>query len=321
MATPDQPMEGLLADIGGTNARFALCAPGGDPHSALVLACADYPSLVEAAVTYLERAAPSVLPTVGAFCIASPVQGDTVAMTNHAWRFSIESTRRTLGLQYLSVINDFVAVGLSVPRLSPRHRTKVGGGVPISNAPVAIIGPGTGLGVALLLPVEGRWHAIPTEGGHVTMTATNEEEHTVLSILRQRFGHVSAERLLSGPGLVNLYNTLAQMERTMPAPLEPGDITGRAVSGDDPLCVRTLRMFIAMLGTVAGNLTLSTGALGGVYIAGGIVPRFASTVEATSFRERFEDKGRFHDYISRVPTYIITHPYPAFLGLSGLLSA
>ncbi|MFN3075950.1 MAG: glucokinase [Alphaproteobacteria bacterium] len=322
MNQPDQtPMEGLLADIGGTNARFALCVPGGEPHSVQVLSCADYPGLVEAAQAYLARYAPGFRPATGSFCVASPVHGDMIAMTNQGWRFSIESTRRALGLQHLTVINDFVAVALSVPRLSSRYRMKIGGGVPMNNAPVAVLGPGTGLGVALLIPFDGRWHAVPTEGGHVTMAPADDEESSVLSVLRPHFGHVSAERVLSGPGLVNLYAALGEMDNASPPMLEAAAITERAVAGSDPLCVRTLRMFAAMLGTVAGNLALTSGALGGVYVAGGIVPRFASMVESLPFRQRFEDKGRFREYNSRVPTYVITHPYPAFLGLGGLLEA
>lgn len=321
MTTQHIPAEGLIADIGGTNARFALCAQGGEPRETRVLPCADYPGLAEATAAYLSQVASPRKPTVGAFAVASPVTSDLVAMTNHPWRFSIEATRAVLGLDMLRVVNDFVAVALCVPRLQADHRVQVGGGMAVAEAPVAVLGPGTGLGVALLMPCAGRLHPIPTEGGHVTMAAADDEEGAVLSVLRRRFGHISAERVLSGPGLVNIYAALAALANVDACAVEPADVTEGAVSGRDTLSARTLDMFLAMLGTTAGNLALTTGAMGGVYVAGGIVPRMVDHVGSSSFRARFEDKGRFRDYNSRIPTYLITHPYPAFLGLSGLLEA
>lgn len=312
---------GLIADIGGTNARFAVCRPGDEAQHVAVLPVADYAGPAEAAQAYLKRLGPDVKPTGGAFAVASPVTGDTVAMTNHLWRFSTRAVGEALGFERLDVVNDFVAVALCVPRLTSGHRLKVGGGVPVDGAPVGVLGAGTGLGVAMLVPIEGRWHAVATEGGHVTMPAADDEEAAVLSVLRHRFGHVSAERVLSGPGLVNLHQAVAEVAGQPQEPLEAAVITERALSGSDLLCVRVLRLFLGMLGTVAGNLTLTTGALGGIYIAGGIVPRMAAVLDASPFRFRFEDKGRFRDYNARIPTYVITHPYPAFLGLSGLLAA
>ena len=320
MTVVNPTLPGLIADIGGTNVRFALCTPGGEPYSPMTLHCVDHPDLLDAARTYLQRAAAAVLPKTGAFAVASPVGGDMVTMTNHPWRFSIDATRKELGLNSLRVVNDFVAIALCVPRLTAAHRIRIGAGLPSREAPIGILGPGTGLGVGLLVPFEGRWHAIPTEGGHVTMAPYDDEESEILSILRQRFGHVSAERILSGPGLVNLYQAIGALDDEDPAPIDPAVITERALSGADRLSVKTLRMFLAMLGTVAGNLALTGGCTGGVYIAGGIVPKILSVIEGSPFRFRFEEKGRFRDYNGRVPTYVITHPYPAFLGLSGLLA-
>ncbi|MEO5375406.1 MAG: glucokinase [Alphaproteobacteria bacterium] len=313
------PTLGLIADIGGTNARFALCESGGEVRDTLVLPCADYPGLAEAADAYLSRVGPGSRPSVGAFAVASPVTSDQVSMTNHHWLFSIDATRRTLGLKRLRVVNDFVAVAHCVPRLSDQHRVPIGRGEPMAGAPVAILGPGTGLGVALLVPSETGWRAIPTEGGHVTLAAADDEESAVLGVLRRRFGHVSAERVLSGPGLVNLRSALATLAGLEAPPLDPAQVTESALARSDSLSVRALDMFLAMLGTTAGNLALSSGAMGGVHIAGGILPRMIDTLRASAFRPRFEEKGRFRDYLGRIPTYLITHPYPAFPGLSGLL--
>ncbi|MBF0130839.1 MAG: glucokinase, partial [Alphaproteobacteria bacterium] len=244
---PTQP--GLIADIGGTNVRFALCTPGSDPYSPMTLHCADHANLVDAARAYLKHAATAVLPKTGAFAVASPVSGDMVTMTNHPWRFSIEATRKELGLDSLRVVNDFVAIALCVPRLTAAHRIRIGAGLPAREAPIGVLGPGTGLGVGLLVPFEGRWHAVPTEGGHVTMPAFDDEESEIISILRRRFGHASAERLRSGPGLVNLYQAIGALDDEEPPPLDPALITERALSGSDRLSVKTLRTFLAMLGT------------------------------------------------------------------------
>ncbi len=311
---------GLVADIGGTNARFALCHPGGEAHGGCSLPCADFPGPVEAAKAYLAGMQPEPRPTVGAFAVASPIAGDVITMTNHPWQFSVTRIRQELGLDRLEVINDFEAVARCVPRLTPGHRLQVGEGAPVVNTPIAVLGAGTGLGVALLMPEGGRWRAVPTEGGHVTMAAADERESTILALLRRRFGHVSAERILSGPGLINLHAALAKAKGTAcDLSLEPAIVTEHALAGTDASCVETVHMFLAMLGAIAGNLALTTGARGGVYIAGGIVPRLITMVPASSFRTRFEDKGRFRAYNAQVPTYVITHPYPAFLGLSALL--
>jgi glucokinase len=311
---------GLIADIGGTNARFALVAPGG--HEALkplVLHCMDYAGPAEAALAYLDQVAPKVPPRHAAFAVASPVLGDRVEMTNHPWRFSIAEARDRLGLDRLDVINDFTAVALSLPLLRPADRVTVGGGEPDPAAPIAVLGPGTGLGVSALMPTGAGWHPLATEGGHITMPAADEHEAQVLSWLRARLDHVSAERVLSGPGLVNLHAALRGLSGLPEEPLTPSELTRRATSGD-PLAREALDMFFAMLGTVAGNLALTVGARGGVYIAGGIVPQVLPTLLASDFRRRFEDKGRFKAYLAPIPAHVMVHPYPAFLGLAGLVA-
>lgn len=323
MGGPDtaMPRPALIADIGGTNVRFALVA-GGAPEALRVLHTADYPHIAAAVRAYLDQAAPATAPAAAAFAVASPVAGDDVRMTNRDWSFSIDRLRQDLGLETLHVINDFAAIALAVPHLGAEDVARIGGGAAAEGAPIAVIGPGTGLGVSLLVRTPGCWTPVATEGGHVTLAAADDREAEVIAHLRRRFGHVSAERALSGPGLVNLHAALAaiagQAEQAA-AVAEPTDITARALAGSDPLCRDAVAMFCAMLGTVAGDLALSLGAQGGVYIAGGIVPDLGALFAATDFRARFEAKGRFKGYMAAIPTFVITMAQPAFTGLAALL--
>ncbi|MBF0333499.1 MAG: glucokinase [Alphaproteobacteria bacterium] len=311
---------GLIADIGGTNARFALAGPDGQPTRARVLKCADHPGPAEAALAYLQGVDPADRPRRGAFAVASPVLGDEVDLTNHVWRFSVEETRARLGLDALTVVNDFSAVAMSVRALGPSSLVLAGGGLAVPDTPMAVLGPGTGLGVSALVPAPGDlWVPLATEGGHVTMAAANEKEEAVLSVLRTQFDHVSAERVLSGPGLVNLHSALCELANRPAEPLSPAVITERALAGSDPLCQETLDVFFEMLGTVAGNLVLSLGARGGLFIAGGIVPQLLQAFLLSGFRKRFEDKGRFQTYLAPIPAWVVTHPYPAFVGLATLV--
>ncbi len=314
-ATPDSRV--LLADVGGTNARFALLGADGSLDAIEVLACADHASLSDAAGAYLEGT--GATPCRGAIAVASPVLGDRIAMTNRAWSFSADGVKRHLKLDDLKIVNDFAAIALAVPRLGPDDRAQIGGGAPRDGHPVVVIGPGTGLGVSALVPVGGAgdtWSPLATEGGHVTMAPVTDRESDVLTWLREK-GHVSAERVISGPGLVALYHAISALDGT---PTE-ANITPTAVvegAGDSAVSAEAVDMFAAMLGTAASNLALSLGALGGVYIAGGIVPKLGAAFAETPFRARFEDKGRFSDYLARIPTYVITRKMPAFLGLAGL---
>ena len=314
--TPTPPA--LIADIGGTNARFALSPPGGAEYDERTLPCADYPGLAEAALAYLAMVKPPVAPTIGAFCVACPVLGDAVALTNNPWRFSIAELQATLGLERLDMINDFAANALACPHLPASDLVQVGGGQGREGFPVGVIGPGTGLGVALLVPDgPGRWVAVAGEGGHVTLPAETEREAAVITLVRRQFAHVSAERLGNGAGLSILYATLAELDGRAVAPLDAAGVAARAVAGDDPHAVEALSMFFAFLGTVAGNLALH-GTLGGVYIMGGIVPRVLDFFQRSPFRSRFEAKGRSSTYVRDIPAWVVTCPYPAFLGLATL---
>jgi glucokinase len=299
----------LLADIGGTNARFALQKPDGAPCGVHKVRTDEFKTIEEAVRDYLSRA--GAQPTRAAIAVASPITGDRIEMTNHPWSFSISALRDALGGAELRVVNDFEAIALSLPRLEEAERHQVGGGAPVPGAPLAVIGPGTGLGVAAL--VNG-W-AVPTEGGHVTMPACDGREAEIIARIRARLGHVSAERVLSGAGLQNLYRALGPDGE----PPEPDEISARALAGSDTRAVAALETFCAMLGTVAGNLALTFGARGGVYIAGGIVRRFIDYFARSQFRDRFEDKGRFREYLAPIPVWIIGIENPALIGLAALL--
>lgn len=312
------PSPALIADIGGTNARFALTVPGGGWRDERVLSVADFPGPAEAARAYLEAVRPAQAPRQAAFCIACPVMGDDIRMTNAPWAFSIDRTQAALGLDSLRVVNDFVANALACPHLAPDHVVQVGGGVPRSGAPIAALGPGTGLGVALLVPApDGRLIPVATEGGHVTLAAADDRQAAILARLRRNWDHISAERLVSGTGLPLLHQAVAQEEGHALTATTPKAITAAALAGDAG-AVATLNLFCAFLGNVAGNLALSSGAGGGVYVLGGIIPAILPFFTASPFRANFEAKGRFRDYLSAIPTSVVTHPYPAFLGLEGL---
>lgn len=309
----------LIADIGGTHVRFALVSPGQPPAETMVMRCADYAGPAEAARAYLGAVAPAALPRRAAFAVASPVLGDKVDLTNSAWSFSIEGVRAAMGLERFDVVNDFTAVALSVRHMGEGDLMKLGGGPAAAGAPIAVLGPGTGLGVSgLVASPSGEWVALAAEGGHATMPAFDDREAAILSHLRKRFEHVSVERVLSGPGLVNLYEAVAAVNGRPAAYTTPDAISQRALDGSCPVCNEALQTFFAMLGTVAGNLALTLGARGGVFIAGGILPRMKEALAASSFRRHFEAKGRFQSYLSPIPAWLVVHPQPAFVGLTGL---
>jgi glucokinase len=308
----------LIADIGGTNARFALIE-NGHARDEQVLACADYPDLIAAVEHYLNSIgalAGAHRPLAAALAIAGPITGDIVRMTNHVWQFSAAQTRERLGLRRLIVLNDFTALAMAVRHLPQRELRQMGGGRASPNMPMAVIGPGTGLGVSGLIPTGKHWIPLQGEGGHVTLSVMNEREMAVFAQLHQRFSHVSAERVLSGPGLVNLYDALCALEGVVPEVLAPRDVARRAKEASCRICLEAVSMFCALLGTMAGNLVLTLGAVGGVYIGGGVVPSLGVLFTSSHFRDRFEDKGRYADYLAAVPTYVIHSALPAFIGLA-----
>jgi glucokinase len=313
----------ILGDVGGTNARFAWQAADGAPLADLAtLPTADHPTLAAALAAYL-RGIGRAAPPWCAIGIANPITGDHVQMTNSHWSFSIDAVRREVGFERLIVINDFTALALALPDLPTADLRQLGGGAAIANAPRGLIGPGTGLGVSGLLPSTepGRWVALQGEGGHVTLAARNVREASVLQHLQGRFGHASAERAISGQGLEALYVALCALDGVpSAAALSAAEISRRALASSDAQCVEALALFCAFLGNVAGNLALTLGARGGLYIGGGIVPRLGDAFTNSGFRAAFEDKGRFRDYLAAIPVYVIhAKVSPALLGAARAL--
>lgn len=313
-----------LADIGGTHARFAWRVHEGATISHVqVLPCADYASLLDAARSYLNQQGLNT-PPCAAFGIATPITGDAVAMTNHHWEFSVSALREALGLHRLVVLNDFTALALSLPQLPADHRRQVGAGQAIPQAAIGLIGPGTGLGVSGLLPSGhgNAWIPIAGEGGHVSLSASNALEFEVVQQLQQRYGHASAERVLCGAGLVDLYRALCEIEGSQGRLLHTAaEVLTQAHEASNAQAQQTLDMFCGFLGSVAGDLALTLGARGGVYIGGGIVPRLGERLGSSAFRSRFEAKGRYQRYLQDIPTWVIDSPVsPALLGAAQALS-
>lgn len=321
VSSPSVPR--LLADIGGTNARFAWQAgPGAEIEQSLTLPCAQYPTVADAIQTYLARCE-RPRPLECAIAIANPVVGDRVQMTNHHWSFSIDELQRAFGWRRLRVFNDFTGLALALPLLSDADKRQVGPGRALPHAPIGLVGPGTGLGVSGLLPDgRGGWVPLQGEGGHVSLSPVTDREAQALEALIRRFGHASAERAVSGQGLENLYQALREADGCPPEALGAPDIGARALAATDPHAVEALDMFCAFLGSVAGNLALTLGAKGGVYIGGGIVPRWGDRFDASPFRRRFEAKGRFQSYLSEIPVWVIqARQSPALLGAACALDA
>jgi glucokinase len=330
----------LLADVGGTNARFALELAPGRIEFIDVLACADYPRLTDAIRAYLgsEQVANAGLGLVhhAAIAIANPVVDDYVRMTNHHWEFSIAAMQAELDFGILIVVNDFSALASALPHLQESEKLQIGGGSVRAGTPLGLLGAGTGLGVSGMIPTgksmssgadgaesggkTGGWTALCSEGGHVTFSPANQKEVAVLQYAWREFEHVSAERLLSGAGLELIYRALADQAGRPGERLTAPEIARRALDAECLLCNETIDMFCGMLGTVAGNLAVTLGAQGGIYIGGGIVPRLGERFANSPFRRRFEQKGRFVAYLAQVPTFVITAKYPAFVGVSALLA-
>ncbi|MGN1393254.1 MAG: glucokinase [Succinivibrionaceae bacterium] len=310
----------LVGDVGGTNARLALCnLEDGSISNTLVYSATDNPSL-EGVIKQFMNANKDIAFRYACIAIACPITGDLVEMTNNPWSFSIQEMKVNLGLERLDVINDFTGQSMAIPALKSDDYVKFGGGEPVKGKPVAIYGAGTGLGVGHLFNFKDHWYSVPGEGGHVDFAPNSAEEDDLLAILREELGHVSCERLLSGMGLVNIYRAIVLSDKRIPEDLEPKDVTARALQEvPDTDCHRALNLFCVMMGRFGGDLALNIGAFGGVYIAGGIVPRFLDFFMKSGFRVAFEDKGRFKNYLSNIPVYIVTQSYAGLIGAGAYL--
>ncbi|HBW1604121.1 TPA: glucokinase [Klebsiella pneumoniae] len=306
------PAYALIGDIGGTNARLAVCEleTGTNFHTQRFLTC-DYPSLEAVITRFLQQTSQSI--NSACLAIASPVNSEWISMTNNNWAFSPAELKQKFNFAQLEIINDFTAVSMAIPGLSEECVLKIGGGESIPQQPKAVYGAGTGLGVSCLIERQG-WTVIPGEGGHVDFAATNDEEDVICRIMRSRLGHLSAEKLLSGQGLVNIYEAVVLADNRQPSSLSPADVTARALDNSCSDCHRTLSLFCTAMGHFGGNLALTYGAAGGVYIAGGIVPKIQDFFLRSGFRASFEDKGRFGAWLKQVPVYLITHEAPGLTG-------
>lgn len=309
----------LLADVGGTNVRFALA----DPQRARPLLAesirryrvVDFATFTDAALAYLGECGARA--RRGVFAFAGQVRDGEVQVTNHSWSVSRERVRAELALADAVFINDFAAMSLCVPLLAATDVQRIGDVAPPSldgSRTFAVVGPGTGLGVGALLLRDGRAAALETEGGHVSFAPRTEEEIEILRRLTARFGRVSNERLLCGSGLSNLHEALGEMHGVFDGRLTPEEITRRANAGEDAACVRAIETFCELLGAVAGDFVLAFGAWDGAWLAGGLTPLLLPWLQRGGFRRRFEDKGRFVEAMTRVPSTAILHPDAGLLG-------
>jgi glucokinase len=310
----------LLGDIGGTSARFAVLT--GDTLGSIDhLPVAQYRSLIDAIDGYLGSHQDRNQIGAAVLGVASPVEDGRGVIINSQWVIDAAELRTAFGFKSISLINDFEAIARALPFLGEQDLKPLAGGRRSPEESMAVIGPGTGLGMAGVVRGGGCSTIIPTEGGHATLPGTTSREDAVIAHLRDKFGHVSAERALSGPGLENLYSAIAAIDGLAVSSRTAAEITRQALDRSCPVSVEAVDMFCAMLGTVAGDLALMFRARGGVYIAGGIAPRIVDLLARSDFHARFTAKGRFEPYLERVPTAVIVSPDAAFLGLKSLASA
>lgn len=311
LPTPDHA-RWLIADIGATNSRCAILGPGSNALTGLrIMRNEEYRSplaLLRAFLDGIEQA-----PEHCMLAVAAPVHGDTVAMVNRDWMFDRIELGNELGFPVTQILNDFHAIAWALPEFREQDRVEVGSAKKHQGGNLAVLGPGSGLGMSAWIGERDSGRAMTGEGGHLSQAGRNEKEDTIIQAFRSRYGHCSAERILSGPGLVALHDVLhgESMGR-------PEDITSAT---DNPRCNETLQHFFRFLGSAAAELALVTGAFGGVYIAGGIVPTCIDQLISSSFRQRFEDKNRYRDYMQRIPTYVLTEPQPGLRGLVARITA
>lgn len=310
----------LVGDIGGTNARFAIAdnkSPGFSKEK--TLACADYDSADLAIKAYL-RQVRAAKPNVICLAVAGPIVDGSVRFTNNPWRITRDDLREEFGTDAVRLLNDFEAIAFSVPFLGASDCLPIGLPPPADldkdDYTVAVIGPGTGLGAVGLCRRGGRLFPIVGEAGHEGFAPESQVQIEILSVLRERFDRVSAERLVSGPGLENIYWALTRIHGEKRAQLGAPEIFERGTDSSDPRAAEALQMFYETLGQVAGNVALTLGAADGVFLAGGIVRRYPELLANSRFRSGFENKGRHRSLMERIPTQLIVYREPGLLGAS-----
>ncbi|MCJ8313696.1 MAG: glucokinase [Saccharospirillaceae bacterium] len=322
---------GLIADIGGTNARFALAPIKPSAHAlrldeseiveVMTLNCKKYEHISDAIENYLSQLPEKYTrPTQACLAIACPTEDDWIQMTNHSWAFSVKELKKSLKFKVLNFINDYHALANSILFLGEHDSQKVGGGESIHGKPMVVTGPGTGLGLGSLVFENIHPTTVCTEGGHSSFAPDSKLELEILSYLMDKFGRVSNERLISGQGLENIYEALTFIRNGEATRLTAPEISNQALDQTDKLCEEALEVFCSVLGTFAGDAALMYGAKGGIYIAGGIIPRFLEYFEKSKFRASFENKARFSEYNSGIPTYVILNDQPGLLGSAAVLN-
>ena len=305
-------MTALIADIGATNARFQLAQNGARMGEIWIGVTADYNNIGQLIRDALDAIVVDESPQRGLIAAAGPLGTDgDIEITNTGLHISSAQCEEVLGGS-VRLINDFYAVASGVPYFSSLHR--IGGEVEIEQATKAVLGPGSGLGMATITPIPGGWTVLSGEGGHADFSPTSHLEAELWSVLTQEFGHVSWETVLSGTGLENLYRATSAMWGAKPGDLSAADISEAGVSMMDPVCHQALELFASLLGCAAGNLALTVGATGGVYIAGGIAPRIIDFLDTSPLRRRFEEKGLMQDYVKAIPLYVVTETEPGLIG-------
>jgi glucokinase len=309
-----------VADVGGTHIRVAL-AHAGRLERVRSRRCADFPSLEAALSCYLEDELPDERPDRAAVAVACPANGDWIELTNQSWGFSVDRLRGALGLQSLEILNDFAALALAIPSLTEEDTRLIKAGHAEPGAAVAVLGPGTGLGVSGLVPNGEGWVALSSEGGHRDLAPVCEREWAVFRVLQRRFGHVSTERVLSGPGLVNLYEAICEVDGLPAEEMTPGRLVEAAELRPGSAAEEAVQLFSGWLGAVAGDLVLCLGARRGVYIGGGVLPKMWSVFDVERFNARLVEKGRFRDYVESVPVYAVVRTEVALVGAASLLAA
>jgi glucokinase len=298
----------LLADLGGTNSRFALAAPGAPPESIASLASDAFPGPAAAIAHFLKET--GARPIAGVLAVAGLVEGDAIALTNRDWVFRLSELAREFGLSRLRALNDFEAVAWAVPGLGPGGARPIGPACAAGIGAKVVCGPGTGLGVAALVPADGSWRVVASEGGHVALGAATTEEEPVFARLREMTaGSVSAEMILSGPGLMRLHHAM----HPGAAPLVSEAIVMGAQAGEKEAS-ETVALFVRLLGRFAGDLALTFKATGGVYLTGGLGCGLGALLDPDIFRGAFETHPPYNALLARIPTFVMTDEQPGLMG-------
>ncbi len=314
--TQAMPFPILIGDIGGTNARFSILVDEQEePHEFPTVQTADFPT-IDDAIRQVVLDVTSVRPRSAILAIAGPIDGDEIDLTNCDWVVRPKKMISELGFEDVLVVNDFEAQALAVATLTEASRERLGSGGEPHMASRVVLGPGTGLGVAGLVHARDTWFPVPGEGGHVDVGPRSERDFQIFPHLEPIEGRISAEQLLSGRGLVNIYRAICLADGVEATLTIPADVTVHGLNGENRQAAETLSLFVTYLGRVAGDMALIFMARGGVYLAGGISQKIVSALKGPEFRQGFEDKAPHTELMKTIPTFVVTHPQAALAGLA-----